>query len=156
MIILNHPPTLVKIAVLNAVAAWANVILFFETPPPALSTLQIWLNFLAPILSTIVTTVLAVIVARMTRKQEVASIKQEESNQRQEGHLIEIQKFTNSALGMSMKVAATALRRVADITGKDEDIKVADQAAATAAAHEAAQKVVDAQNLVDAKNKQSQ
>jgi hypothetical protein len=107
--------------------------------PPVLTNLQIWLNFLAPICLAIVTGVLTYMVSRMGARQEA-------SNTRQEKHLVEIQTFTNSALGMAMKVGAAALRRVADLTQSPADKTIAETAEAQAVAHEAAQKVVDIQN----------
>jgi hypothetical protein len=115
--------------------------MMLQMPPFPQTKLQIWLTFLSPITSTMVTAVLAFIVSRMGAAQK-------ESNVRQEKHLVEIQTFTNSALGMSLKVAATALRRVSDITRDPKDATVAAQAEAQSASHEAAQKVVDAQNTL--------
>lgn len=101
--------------------------------------LQTWLAFLSPIASTVTTGFLAYLVAR-SHTSQVAS------NTRQEANLIEIRTFTNSALGASLKIAAVAMRRLANITNLPEDRLVADKAEASAAAHEAAQVVVDRQN----------
>jgi hypothetical protein len=108
-------------------------------PPVVQTPLQMWLNFLAPLCSTLVTGFLAYMVSRMGARQDA-------SNVRQEGNLAEIKTFTNSALGAALRAAAGALRNLATASGKPSDLKAAEIAEAQAAAHEAAQKVVNAQH----------
>jgi hypothetical protein len=111
------------------------------------TTTQVWLGFISPILSIIVTGVLSILVAKFGKASQESSI-------RQESNLIEIRTFTNSALGISLKVGAAALRRVADITKLTDDIKVAELAEAQSGAHEAAQQVVNAQQAATLVSKQ--
>ena len=104
------------------------------------SNVQLYLQFA----STSLTAILAFLLTLFGLRQAAANKKQNVSNERQEKNIVEIRTFTNSALGASLKVAAAALRRVADNTKLPEDIALAHSAELAAAAHEAAQKVVDA------------
>ena len=119
--------------------AFQGIVYLTSTPT------QVWLTFIATISTTMITAILTVVVAWMGMRQKQSNLRQERSYKRQEQNIVEVRTFTNSAMGMALKMVAASDRRVADITGLPADAKIAEMSAAVSAQHEAAQKVVDAQ-----------
>jgi hypothetical protein len=108
--------------------------------PVQQTSLALWLAFLTPVCVAVV----GLINAMAMKMANAASHKAAAASQIQTQKLTEIHTLVNNDHGVSLRLAASALRRVADMTKDPGDIQAALDAKAASDDHDAKQKIVDA------------
>lgn len=111
--------------------------------PVQQTALALWLSFLTPV-SIAILGIIQIVVAKWAAKDrkvvkqtlDNTTQAQAQSNETQEKKLTEIHALVNNEHGVSLKLAATALKRVADLTGEAKDAQAARIAEAASDEHE--------------------
>lgn len=114
-------------------------------PPPDSSVVQAWVTFLTPIAFAVLAIVNVVIGKRAAVKVEEAKTTLAANTAVTTTRLNEIHTLVNNDHGVSLRLAASALQRVADLTSKEEDQTLADEAKRMSEDHDRKQKLVDAE-----------
>jgi len=112
-------------------------------PPPDSTIVQQWVTFLTPIAFAFLAVVNIVIGRKAAVKVEEAKVTLADNTAVTAGKLNEIHTLVNNDHGVSLRLAASALQRVADLTKRTEDQELANQAKRMSDEHERKQGVID-------------
>jgi phosphoenolpyruvate carboxylase len=114
-------------------------------PPPDSTLIQEWVTFLTPIAFALMAVVNVVIGKMAATKVEEAKTTLAANTAVQSQKLTEIHTLVNNDHGVSLRLAASALQRVADLTNRGEDQAIADEAKRMSDEHDSKQRVIDAE-----------
>jgi len=116
-------------------------------PPPDSTIVQAWVTFLTPIAFAFLAVVNIIIGKKAAVKVEEAKVTLADNTAATSDKLNEIHTLVNNDHGVSLRLAASALQRVADLTQRTEDQELANQARRMSDEHERKQGVIDRAKL---------